>query len=463
MIDREEESRPVPPALYLARRAARHYGLFLIVLAAGLVGTAAVVRFTDQVYRSEAVILYRNTRAGSTDSSDTSRRVATRLQDMLMSRERIHRVMKDLSLYPEIKNRDEAADEMHKKIGFRARDGSTFLVWYDAHLPATAQAVVQKLSATLIEDNTRLRVAEADETRRFLDQERVRVGQEVKVKETALTSFLRSHPDAISGRSGGGESAGPPPGLEQIQREMERLRSSGGGASAVDRPDPEVMATVRRAESDYGTALKDLDDKSQRLTDAHPDLITARARARQAELNVQRIREAAGLGRPSPAPKAAEAGGQHSEQVAAIQRELARLSRPRPSGSPRMTRQQLEASVNFESLRRDLEQSRARLASLEDKQFQAGLTAKIETNSEIGQLALLDPATRPGLPFQNVRKKVAIAGVLASLLIALAVAALRARSDDRIHDRADAEWLGGKPVLVLLPPPPRERRRSANV
>jgi uncharacterized protein involved in exopolysaccharide biosynthesis len=444
------------PALYLARRAARHYGLFLIVLAAGLVATAAIVRYTDQVYRSEAVILYRNTRAGATDSSDTSRRVATRLQDMLMSRERIHRVMKELSLFPEVKNRDEAADEMHKKIGFRARDGSTFLIWFDGPHPATAQTVVQKLSSTLIADNTRLRTTEADETRRFLDQERVRVGQEVKVKEAALTGFLRRNPDAL-GRTSSGDTGGPPPGLEQLQRQMEGLRS---GGSAAERPDPEALATVRRAETDYGTALKDLDDKSQRLTDAHPDLITARTRAKQAELNLQRIREAAGLGRPAPS-KIPESS-QNAEQMASIQREIARLSRPRSTSAPRMSRQQLEASVTFEALRRDLEQARTRLASLEDKQFQAGLTAKIETSSEIGQLAILDPASRPGLPFLDVRKKVAVAGIIASLLIAFAAAALRARSDDRIYDRADAEWLGGKPVLVLLPPAPHERRRSAN-
>src|SRR6185369_14715760 len=105
---------------------------------------------------------------------------------------------------------------------------------------------------------------------------------------------------------------------------------------------------------------------------------------------------------------------------------------------------------------------RGRLAGMEDKQFQAGLAAKLETSSEIGQLAILDPASRPGLPLIDVRKKVAIAGVFLSLLLAVGAAVLRARADDRIHDTADAEWLGGKPVLVLLPAPPRERRSDAH-
>jgi hypothetical protein len=42
---------------------------------------------------------------------------------MVMSHERIGRVIAELSLYPKVKNRDEAADEVRKKIGFKARDG----------------------------------------------------------------------------------------------------------------------------------------------------------------------------------------------------------------------------------------------------------------------------------------------------------------------------------------------------
>ena len=449
MIDRETEIRPIPmsSARYLARRAARHYGLFLVVLAVGLVGTAAVVRYTDQVYRSESVILYRNSRAG-TDSSDSSRRVASRLQDMLMSRERIGRVIQELSLYPKVKNRDAAADEMRKKIGFKARDGNTFLVTFDAESPALAQAVVARLAATLIDDNARMQLKEAEETRRFLDHEQQRLSQEVKAKEATLTAFVRTHPDALGRVDNGAASTG----MDELQREMDRLR---GAPSADGRPDPDAIAGVRRAEADFDTAQRDFNEKAQRLTNQHPDLILARNKTKQAEANLQQAREAAGLGRPVQAQ-----GGDGGGQVAALEREMARMRR-RASASGRPTRQQLEVSVLFESMRHDLEQARGRLAGLEDKQFQAGLAAKLETSSEIGQLAILDPASRPGLPLVDVRKKAGIAGIVLALLLAAGAAVLRARSDDRIHDSDDAEWLAGKPVLVLLPPPPRERRSDA--
>jgi uncharacterized protein involved in exopolysaccharide biosynthesis len=450
VIDREEERRPISPALYLARRALRHYGLFLVVVAVGLVATAAVVKYTDQVYRSESVILYRSS---GENGSDASRRVASRLQDMLMSRERLGRVIKELSLFPDVKNRDEAADLMAKKVIFRARDGSTFLISYDAESPALAQAVVARLASTLIEDNTQLRRQEAVETSRFMEQERQRLGQEVKAKQASMTEFLKQHPEAL-GRTEGG-AGGPPPELDELQREMDRLR---GAPSADGRPDPDVIATVRKAEADYDVAQKDLTEKQQRLTDVHPDLISSKQKLKQAEANLQRIREAAGLTRPAEA----KGEGGKDQQIAGMEREMAKLRRARPAGAPRVTRQQLEASVAFESLRHELEQARARLGNLDDKQFQSGLAAKLDTDASIGQLAVLDPASRPGLPIVDVRKKVAIAGLVVALLLGAGVAAWRARKDDRIHDRVDAEWLSGKPVLVLLPAPPRPSRRSAH-
>jgi uncharacterized protein involved in exopolysaccharide biosynthesis len=272
----------------------------------------------------------------------------------------------------------------------------------------------------------------------------------VKAKEASLTAFLRAHPDALGRAEGGGNS----PELDSLQREMDRLR---GTPSAAGGPDPEVMATVRRAEADYDVAQRDYNDKSQRLTAEHPDLIMARNKSKQAETNLQHVREVAGLARPAESGKPADNSG----QVEALEREMAKARR-RASSVGRPSRQQLEVSVMFESLRHELEQARVRLAGLEDKQFQAGLAAKVETSAEIGQLAVLDPASRPGLPLIDVRKKVAIGGVLLALLLAVGAAALRARSDDRIHDTADAEWLGGKPVLVLLPPPPRARRSDAH-
>ena len=48
-----------PSPLHLARRAARHWKMVAAILVVGLVATVMAARSTDQIYRSEAVLLYR--------------------------------------------------------------------------------------------------------------------------------------------------------------------------------------------------------------------------------------------------------------------------------------------------------------------------------------------------------------------------------------------------------------------
>jgi hypothetical protein len=163
---------------------------------------------------------------------------------------------------------------------------------------------------------------------------------------------------------------------------------------------------VRRAEADYDVAQRDYNDKAQRLTAEHPDLIMARSKSKQAESSLQHVARS----RADPAPPTAKGAGQQRPGRRRWSDRWLRLRRRAAAGG--MSRRQLEVTVMFESLRHELEQARGRLAGMEDKQFQAGLAAKLETSSEIGQLAILDPASRPGLPLIDVRKKVAIAGHL---------------------------------------------------
>lgn len=460
---REIEEQTMAPALYLARRSLRHWGVFAIVLVLGLLTTAVIAHYTPQVYRSEAVILYRNVNAGRPGygDGDSSRRLASRLQDMLLSQDRLRRIIGEQHLYPKTKNLDEATDEMRKKVLFRARDGSTFLVSFDADSPAQAQAVTARLASTLIEDNTRMRLAEANETRRFLDQERVRLGQEVQAKEAALAAFFQAHPEVAN--RGSSEATPAPGGIDDLERELARVRQgSDSPSSAPSKFDADLFASVRRAEVEAEQAERDVADKSDKLTDAHPDLIAAKERAARAKASLQRMRESAGLTRPAPA-KAEGEGAKPAPQVTAIEEQIARLRKSYAATGRRPSRQALQLEVTLEGLRHDLEQARARLAGLEDKQFQAALVAKLETNGEMGQLAVLDPASRPGLPFTDVRKKVALAGFVLALLLAAAAAVLRARTDDQIRDRLDAQWAIGKPVLALVATPPSASRSAAHV
>jgi uncharacterized protein involved in exopolysaccharide biosynthesis len=363
-----------------------------------------------------------------------------------------------MHLFPEIADRNAAVDEMRRKVTFKARDGSTFLISFDSASPAAAQAATGRLVQTLIEDNARQRSQETEEMRRVLEGERHRLEEDVQARQAAVTQYLALHPEAAQPREAG---EGGNADVDALAREVERVRGARpAGREGVPRTvDADLVAAERKADADLSQARRELADKQQRLTDAHPDVIVARERMRQAEASWRELRNAITEASAMPAPvKATAAASADDGGLSSMEQQLARLRRSSRSSGRQVSSRALRAEVELQSLRHELDQARERLSGLEEKQLEAQLTARMETDSEAGQLGILDPASRPGLPVVDVRKKATLGGVAVSVLLALGVALLRARTDDRVHDRRDAQWLAGQPVLAAIPE--RSRRRA---
>lgn len=461
-------SPPGPSPLHLIRRALRFWRLGLVVFI-GVLSLAALLAWrTPRVYRSESVILYRQPPRQGYAESDTSRRVGARLQDMLVARDRLARIVKELRLADG--DLDAFIDGMKPKIALRVRDGNTFTISFDGDTPAEAQAVTARLAQTLIEDDGKQRAQAAHQMQRFLEAEKQRFETDVRQREEALASFLHQHPELVlaAPRGSGGSNDAT---VAAISAELERLRGSGrsvAGAPASPRqgPDPELVQAERRAANELAQAQRDIAERQQRLTEAHPDMIAARDRLRIAEGAALRARAALNAAeRPEPAPTAVTATAAPPApdgQIAALERRLARLrSGPPPERLRPGDRELAQRQVQLQSLRHDVDQARDRLASLEDRQFQATLAAKLEASHDVGQLMVLDPAYRPGLPLVDTKKKLLIAGLGLALLLAAGAALLRALTDDRLFDRTDAEWLAGYPVLAQVPDSERLMKEAA--
>ncbi len=450
---------PTPSTLHLAQRSLRYAGLSALVLGLGLAATAFMVQRTPQVYRSEAVLLYRQA-ARQGNSDDSARRAGARLSDMTLARERLRRLTDEFKLYPEIADRNAAVDDMRRKVAFKARDGSTFLITFDSSSPAQAQAVNGRLVQTLIEDNTRQRAKETEEMRRVLEAERGRLEEDLRARQAAVTQYLGLHPEAAMARETGGSEN---PDVDALAREVERVRGvrPSSGDPVARTVDAELLAAERKTATDLAQARRELAEKQQRLTDVHPDVVVANERVRQAESSWRELRDAVTEANAMPAPirpAATSSSSSNDRALSSVEQQLARIKRSARSGGRQISSRALRGEVELQSLRHELDQARERLAGLEEKQVEAQLQAKMDTNAETGQLAILDPASRPGLPVVDVRKKVLLGGVAASLMLAIGLALLRARTDDRIHDQRDAQWLGGQPVLASIPE--RRRRRA---
>jgi uncharacterized protein involved in exopolysaccharide biosynthesis len=530
----EPQTAGEPPAWFLLRRPLRYYKSAFLLGALGAAATVFALKRTQQGYRSETVILYR-AGVGQGDAVDP-RRTGARLQDMIMSRERLQRVVEEFRLFPD-NTPMQAIDLVRQKVTFKVRDGSTFTISFAANSPELARDVTKRLADSLIQDSARQRAEEANKTKRFFETEQRRLEKEQTGREEALSQFVKEHPEVMVGpeEQQGAVAAGETFALEmqlaglQDRRRAEREARSRTPTSAAVLSDPgaarteaEAIAALRSAEQEHARASAVFDSAKQSLTEANPDFVMTREQARKAEARLAEAREkvealsapkrkaavaepgaaraggpavaaAAPTGEGEAAPLAADPGkpGAATEPGAAGAAEPGKDGAAEPgtagvvapakaAGSPpadadgnedpavvllrkriaevrklstvrRVPRRSPHLDLQFQNLRRALDETRQRLAGLEEQKFRAQLAANFESSSETGQMSIMDPANLPGQPEVNNKRKVALIGLAGTLILALGVAFLRAITDDRLYDRADVTWLTSVPLLAVIP------------
>ncbi len=440
--------------MFLFRRALRHYWKWVLSVAAvGLLVTVGLAKRTDQHYQSETIILIQQY-PGAPDP----RQAGGRLKDMLMTGERLGKLVTELNLFAELPSLQARVDKMRDRVVFKIHPGSTVSIAVVAEAPEPAQQATQRLAEGLMQDDERLRTLEAQRNRVFLQGERGRLETEVKRRETELQTFLREHPEVAMQPEI--EVVTTDDGARALEQELERLRlaqdralSAGGVADA----NPELQDARRRAEAEVSRSRQDLSEKNDLLTDAHPDVIVARQKLERAEEAYKRASAAEVASRKSLMAASGAAGGAGntiSKQIQLLEKKLvASRSAGRGSAARDRRSKQLVAplQVQYQSLRHMMDDARDRFSRLEEQQFQAEMLEKMQTDEGVGMLTVLDPAFLPAAPESNRRFRVMLIGFVLSGLLGLLAAVLRGLWSDVIHDQRDAEWLAGASVLAVIP------------
>src|SRR5262252_3890535 len=299
-----------------------------IALAIGLVGTAVWTMSTVRLYRSEAVVVFEvGVEAGAGRDTEGPRVVGGRLHDLLTTRPRLESLIKEMKLYRKLRDKKgmaEAVDEMRKHITFVNREGFSYRVSYDGDSRDIAKDVLDKLLASVIDDDNTRRAKEAEEAKHFLDTERQQADQDLKDREAALATFLTKHPQLAAetgvasagsliraadrdraGAVGGGEVAS----LELQAAQLEEQLAAAGAAprvvgGRVVAADPALTAAHARAQAELQAAQKDFTEKQMHLTNEHPDMKQAARRLSVAEAAERRAAAALAEWKPPPATEA---------------------------------------------------------------------------------------------------------------------------------------------------------------
>jgi uncharacterized protein involved in exopolysaccharide biosynthesis len=456
----------------------------------GLAGSAASVLFAytrKPIFKSETLILYRegirSAYIGAPDEGrDPVRTLGLRLKEMVLSRPRLAGLIDEYKLYPDIVEDlgyVDAVDEMRNHISFRPRDGDTFGLSFEGNDPELVQKVTARLADLLIQENTRNRAAQAEETKEFLDTEKTRLESDLRGKEEALAKFLAKHPEfaleTTSTGSGTGaavravrkEAAAAPktadPALLALEREAQRIKERLGQPVVVPSKEP-LDPRVREAEQELLQAQRELADKQGRFTEQHPDVLAARQRVRMAEDRLARTRGSAlnpdPLKTPSwvskPPSESDRAALQAqldkvNQQIVAARVRAAKQTNAQPAGGTGSANWIVQLETEWSRLTRETSDARERLQTLDAKHFKAEIAASSETAGGAAQMVVIDPAYRPTHPYRGARRLKVGVGAGASLIFALGIALALALADDRIYERYDVERLKLGKVLVVVP------------
>lgn len=471
--------------------------VFLLVALASIPGVFMKAR----IYKSETVVQYQETikstdLTGGEGSGENARRVGARLKEMLLSRASLEPIVADLPRYAALADRrgmQDAVDELRGHISFKAREGDTFEIGFEGLSPKEVQDVTRRLGERIVQEAATRRAEQGKATKEYLEAQSDQNKAKLRVADGNLSSFLTLHPEFLPLTLPGGAGKGvvavvppggaavPPPGtkdrvLFQMEAEahgIERQLKAGAGGAAP--PPPPVVAPQESAE--VVAARKDLAEKRAQFTDQHPDVVAAR---RRLALAIEADKKVA----PPPAPTPQPASGKLSDaDREALEQRLANLrrsiaarradpnaaARPATSVTPEGSSSAPAAlpgspavalEVEFRRLQREVEYLKDAQRQLDDKLFKADLNAGANTDNRNIQVSILDAAYLPVHPISKPRSTALATFLGAGIILAVIVALVSARLDDRIYARGDLELLDILPVLGVIPRAAEGRRRD---
>lgn len=475
-------AQPAPDVGAMVRRVTAHLYMIIITLVIGGLATAQTVRTRKASYRSETVISFREgigkSVAGSTEGTEILRSLASKLKETLLAQQTLRRIIDEYHLYPEVMKSggySSAVDIMRKKTDFKARAADTFAISFEGTDAEVAQKVCARMADILVIENSKRWRDDNRITSEFLDIERKRAAEDLSAIDREMSAFVVAHPEFVDGTAG---LIGV--GIEvRSRKNAERTGGSGGvgrrraARGATDSVDPAATAAVdpvllaarTRAANDLMDAKRDLNDKSNRFTEAHPDVRAARGRVAAAEVDLARAQEALAAAAPAapekkPAPVSDDPYGE-APVATAPAAGGAPQDKPAPPPEPPAPRSEpgshgVSLEAEWARLNRALQQAKMHHDDIANKLFKAEMVLTTNESGYGASISVIDPAFKPSGPSNAPNKTVVMMGLAASIGVGVVLsAAVGLFLDDRVFSPSEVEPIVMVPVIGAVPKPKR--------
>ena len=422
----------------------------------------------------------------------------------LVSRPNIERVirMSDLDLgVTTPAEREQLIDSLAKGIQFRPTGGNNlYSVAYRNESPEAARKVVQSLLSIFVESNLGDKRRDAEQARRFIDEQIAVYEKRLLDAENALKEFKIRNLEVMPRLSGDYVAAAgaAQKELESARLELRQLENSRDALRrqladekpsfvSSDAADPVAAPAGPRMPTETEQRLeagrKRLDDLLLRYTDEHPDVVNLRRMLADLETQRNAERKAAAAAAAAAAaqrdPAAARAPGvtvipnkvyqdikvqlaDTEAKVAALRARVADAElRFREARTAAQTVPKVEAE--FTQLTRDYEVNKKSYESLVSRRESAAMSGDMDSKSGIGEFRVIDPPRVASKPVSPNRPLLLGGALAASLAAGLGLAFLLQQLRPVFFDARSLRAHTGLPLLgsvsMFVPPAVRRRER----
>jgi uncharacterized protein involved in exopolysaccharide biosynthesis len=525
------EEQPKDVQFYLKILKARKL-FFIIPSLIIFISAAAVAFLLPPIYESKSTILIEEQQipadfVRSTVTGFADQRIQS-LTQQILSRTKLWEIVGKFNLYPELRekySREEITTKMRNNIKIetisaevgdqsRRRQGGggltiAFSISYQGDRPEVIQKVAGTLASLYLEENLRIREAQAKTTTQFLEAELNDLKERILNLGAKITTFKEQHEgmlpeqqQVIMGQAGRLEME-----ISQIDNAIRSAEDkktilegqlatvnpdSSGGTS--DRPtDPQTrllllqvnladlqskfspdhpdIRKMRREMAELEKLVKrkgdgvsqrrqklaqlkaELAEKQGKYSDQHPDIKKLKSEIDQLEKEPEKPAELSeGASKPgNPAYVSI------NSQIRVAATDITNLKAQRIASQDKLQsfRQRLEQAPKVEqeylALQRDYQNAAAKHQEVMNKILEARISEGMEEHQKGEKFTLIEPASYPERPAKPNRLLILTAGLIFGLCSGLGVVAMSEYLDHSVKRPDELTWLTGLPVLGTIP------------
>ena len=500
----DEATKSINIEHYL-RLIIKHRLLILIPLCIALLVGIYLALTLPRVYLAKTTILVDAQRVPtnfvkSLVSTGIDARIRT-ISQQILSRTNLEKIIKQFRLYSKPEQQkmymEDKVNSVRKRINVnvtRARGGAdAFSISFKGPEPETVMKVANTLAAFFIDENLKVREAQAIGTSSFLDDELEMMRKKLVSVEEALRAYRRENMGELPEQLDANLRI-----LDRLQLELsqkqENLRSAKNRLADVEKlirtileakrniplpdrrigPVPAGPGNEEEPVSKLDALKKQLTLAKMRYTSRHPDIVKLK--------RIIAAMEAEEAGQEKPAPESETLTSSNKNETSespptvdfkliaardSISREMGTLNRSiselqdkiesynkRVENTPKREQELL-------SLNRDYSNIQEQYSSMLSRKLEAEIAVNMERKQKGEQFRVIDPARLPRKPAEPDMKKLFVMTLAVGLGLGGGVIFLIDFFDTSFKNPNDVETLLGVPVLAVVPniQQPMEKKR----